>query len=171
MSGPDIDISIEAGRWDDIPGVEALVERSIRTALSQVAPTLSAGAVSVLLTDDAAVRILNREWRGKDTPTNVLSFPGDDALDGPADPDAPPPQIGDIALALETIQREAQEQGKALDHHLTHLVVHGTLHLLGFDHEDDGEAEEMESLETAILAGFGIADPYLHPEDRLTHHE
>jgi probable rRNA maturation factor len=171
MSGIDIDISIEAGRWDELPEAEALVERACRTALTAAAPNLAGGAISLLLTDDAAVRILNRDWRGKDKPTNVLSFPGDDPLDGPLNPDLPPPQIGDIALALETIRREALDQQKPVDHHLTHLVVHGTLHLLGYDHEEEEEATEMEALETAILAGFGIPDPYLHPEDRLTDHE
>lgn len=167
----DIDISIEAGRWDDVPNAVSLVEQAIRAALTKTAPDLAVGAVSVLLTDDAAVRILNREWRGKDNPTNVLSFPSDDPLDGPLAPDMPPPQIGDIALAYETVCREAAEQGKQVTHHITHLVVHGTLHLLGYDHEDEDEAEDMEATEAAILAGFGIANPYIHPEEQLNGHE
>ncbi|MFD2264087.1 rRNA maturation RNase YbeY [Lacibacterium aquatile] len=167
----DIDISIEAGRWDDVPDATGLVDRAIRAALAKTAPDLAAASVSVLLTDDAAVRILNRDWRGKDKPTNVLSFPSDDPLDAPLSPDMPPPQIGDIALAYETVCREAVEQQKQIAHHITHLVVHGTLHLLGYDHEDEDEAEDMEATEAVILAGFGIANPYIHPEEQLNGHE
>jgi probable rRNA maturation factor len=112
--------------------------------------------MTVLLTDDREMRDLNRRWRGKDAATNVLSFPAGDepeGIDGPR-------QLGDIVLAAETIAREAEAQGITLTDHLSHLVVHGTLHLLGYDHEDDAEAERMEALETTILAGLGIADPY-----------
>ena len=105
----------------------------------------------VLLTDDAAVRDLNARFRGKDAPTNVLSFPA------PANPEG---HLGDVALAFGVCTREAAEQGKALGRHLQHLVVHGVLHLLGYDHMSDDEAEAMEGLERIVLAGLGAPDPY-----------
>lgn len=108
------------------------------------------GAVSLLLTDDAALAVLNRDWRGKDRPTNVLSFPAAEQSDF----------WGDIALAAETVSAEAAEQNKPFENHMAHLLTHGFLHLLGHDHEDDGEAERMEARERAILARLGIADPY-----------
>lgn len=109
------------------------------------------GEVSVLLTDDAEVKTLNADFRAKDRPTNVLSFPA---------PDFAAPHLGDVALALETCAREAKDQGKTLGDHLSHLVAHGVLHLLGWDHEIEAEAEAMEALEREVLAGLGIADPY-----------
>ena len=114
--------------------------------------------VSLVLADDITVQALNRDYRGQDKPTNVLSFA---ALEdgGPALP-GEPVALGDVVLALETVLREAREQGKPLADHLRHLTVHGALHLLGFDHESDEEATEMEALEVSILAGLGIADPY-----------
>ncbi|GAM97207.1 metal-dependent hydrolase YbeY [alpha proteobacterium U9-1i] len=111
------------------------------------------GAVSLLLGDDYAVQALNRDFRGKDQPTNVLSFP-------PAAHGAEPGFLGDIALAAETIVQEAEFQGKSFDNHAVHLVVHGFLHLLGYDHENDADATKMESRERAILASLGIEDPY-----------
>ena len=109
------------------------------------------GAVAVLLGDDLRIAELNRQFRGKDGPTNVLSFPG---------PRADPQFIGDIALAAETIAEEANFQGKRFEHHAAHLVVHGFLHLLGYDHDEPAKAEAMEAHERAILASIGIADPY-----------
>lgn len=115
--------------------------------------------VSIVLADDAFVRDLNRTWRGIDTPTNVLSFPaGDDDGQGPC-------LLGDVVLAYETVQREALAAGKQMPDHVSHLVIHGTLHLLGFDHQDEQEAIEMEALETAILARLGVADPYSRGPD------
>ena len=112
----------------------------------------------MVLTDDAEQQVLNRDWRGIDKPTNVLSFPQ-------IEPFAPVSGIlGDIILARETLEREAQEMGVSLEHHFTHLMVHGFLHLLGYDHMDDDEALAMEGLETQILASLGVADPYA--EDR-----
>jgi probable rRNA maturation factor len=113
-----------------------------------------AAEISIVLTNDAEQRDLNRDWRGKDAPTNVLSFPQ-------IEPFAPVFGIlGDIILARETVAREADEQGTPFDHHFTHLVVHGFLHILGYDHIEDDEALQMESLETQILAELGIGDPY-----------
>ncbi|MBB4211098.1 putative rRNA maturation factor [Rhodothalassium salexigens DSM 2132] len=117
-----------------------------------------AGTASLLFADDATVRPLNAAWRGKDRATNVLSFPADDAL-----PDGSETCVGDIVLARETIAREATEQGKTLADHTVHLILHGLLHLAGFDHESDAEAAVMEALERAGLAAVGIADPYAPP--------
>jgi probable rRNA maturation factor len=105
----------------------------------------------IFLTDDATVRELNTRFRGKDAPTNVLSFPA---------PEVPAGQLGDIALAFGVCAREAAEQRKPLAHHLQHLVIHGVLHLLGYDHETDPDAERMEGRERALLAGLGVPDPY-----------
>ncbi len=159
----EIDVLQEAGAWHRVPGAEsraaAAVEAALAATLPDVAPGLGRASVCVVLSDDAAVRDLNRDWRGKDKPTNVLSFPVDPPVETPAD--MPPPMLGDIVLAFETVLAEATEQQKQPLDHLTHLVVHGTLHLLGFDHEIEAEAEDMEAREAAILAGFGIANPYL----------
>lgn len=113
-----------------------------------------AAEISILLTDDAEQQVLNRDWRGKDAPTNVLSFPQ-------IEPFGPVVGIlGDIILARETLEREAIEQGTSFEHHFTHLIVHGFLHILGYDHIEDDEALEMEGLETQILASLGVPDPY-----------
>ena len=109
------------------------------------------GSITLLLTDDASVRELNAQFRGKDAATNVLSFPA---------PPNPEDHLGDVALAYGVCAREAAEQGKPLAHHLQHLTVHGVLHLLGYDHIGDDEAEAMEGLERTVLAGLGVPDPY-----------
>lgn len=159
-----LDIDIEdwpSGTW------EALAKRAA-SAAGESEPLLASPGLlaSLLFTSDAEVRSLNREWRGRDMPTNVLSFPmlerGE--LSGLARAKAdsgPPVMLGDIALAYETCAREAAEKGVSLEHHAAHLIVHGLLHLAGHDHvENDEQAEAMEALETAILAKLGIADPY-----------
>ena len=147
---------------------EALAERAA-SAASDAAPELGNArlSVSVLFTSDAEVHDLNREWRGRDKPTNVLSFPmlDRDALLGLA-ADGPPEMLGDIALAYETCAREAAEKGASLEEHAAHLIVHGLLHLAGHDHvHSDEEAEAMEALEKAALAQLGIADPYADRDD------
>ena len=121
-------------------------------------PQAAASELTVVLADDRLLRRLNREYRGQDRPTNVLSFGGLDVRseDGPEMPRL----LGDVVLARETVFREARAQNKAPGEHLSHLVVHGVLHLLGFDHDTDAQAEFMESAECAVLAGLGIADPY-----------
>nr|WP_031550300.1 rRNA maturation RNase YbeY [Parvularcula oceani] len=119
-------------------------------------PGMRGGEVSVLFTDDGAVQSLNRDWRGKDRPTNVLSFPADPVPGLPEDMQP----LGDLALALGTCEREAAEKGVSLRHHAAHLLVHGLLHLLGYDHRDGEEARAMEALETRALASLGIAPPY-----------
>lgn len=133
-------------------------------AVEQLAPELANERLqaSLLFTSDEEVHVLNREWRGKDKPTNVLSFPmleREDLLDFA--PDGTPELLGDLALACETCTREALEKGVSIEDHASHLIVHGLLHLAGHDHEtSDADAEAMEALETKILALIGIADPY-----------
>jgi len=145
-----VSIDVETGdaRWrSDLPDVDRVVERAGEAALAG----RSGGGVAVLLTSDEAVRELNLRFRGKGSPTNVLSFPAAPNVDE---------HLGDLALAFGVCAREAREQNKSLADHVSHLIVHGALHLLGYDHEDDAEAEKMESLERDILAGLGVADPY-----------
>ena len=155
-----LEIDIEGwpeGAWAELAGRAA-------DAAAQVAPELANPRLvaSMLFTRDEHVHELNREWRGKDKPTNVLSFPmleRDDLL--ALAPDGPPEMLGDLALAHETCAREAAEKGIALAEHAAHLVVHGLLHLAGYDHEtSDADAEEMEALEVKALAHLGIDDPY-----------
>lgn len=151
-----IDILVEAGLWPARAKLKRLVERAIGAAVRAAHPPLAPDAeLSVVFTDDAHIRRMNRAYRGKSKPTNVLSFPG-----LPAHETQFGPLLGDIVFAAETVAREAAEQDLAMDDHLTHLTVHGFLHLLGHDHVTDPEAEVMENLETAILATLGIADPY-----------
>lgn len=132
-----------------------LAERAVLLALEQSSARIKGAAeLSILLTDDAEQRELNQQWRGKDASTNVLSFPQIEPF-GPV-----VGLLGDITLARETLIREAEDQGVTFEDHFTHLVVHGFLHILGYDHLTDDEATAMEGLETAILATLGIADPY-----------
>jgi probable rRNA maturation factor len=139
--------------WPD--DLDARAEEAMLAALRFAQPKITGAAeLSILLTDDAEQRELNRQWRGKDSSTNVLSFPQIEPF-GPVTG-----LIGDIILARETVEREASEQGITFEAHFTHLVVHGFLHILGYDHLDDAEATRMESLETQILASMGIDDPY-----------
>jgi probable rRNA maturation factor len=148
----DIDIVTNADGWDALPDAIALIHRAIVAA---AAHEKIAGAVTVVLTDDAEIRDLNRDWRGFDKPTNVLSFPT-----APSPGETSDRPLGDLVLAIETIRREAGEEGKSLADHVSHLAVHGLLHLAGHDHDTDEKAEAMEDLERRILAGLGIADPY-----------
>jgi probable rRNA maturation factor len=157
----DLDIAIDG--WPDALDWEGLAERAVEAAAG-AEPVLASERLtaSLLFTSDEKVHDLNREWRGKDKPTNVLSFPmleRDELL--ALAPDGPPEMLGDIALAHETCAREASEKGVSLEHHTAHLIVHGLLHLAGHDHVDsDAQAEAMEALEIAALAKMGIADPY-----------
>ena len=141
-----VDVEVEVPDWHSVTDVGALVERAVRAALGG-----EAAAVTVLLTDDAAQAELNARFRGRDGSTNVLSFPA---------PASARPHLGDLSLAWETCRSEAEAQGKTLADHLTHLTVHGVLHLRGRDHMDDAEAEAMEAEERTILAGLGVPDPY-----------
>jgi probable rRNA maturation factor len=148
-----IEISRNADGWPE--ALDSRAEEAVRAALVQSKATIAGPAeLSIVLTDDAEQRVLNRDWRGIDKSTNVLSFPQIEPF-GPVSG-----MLGDIVLARETVEREALEQGVTVADHFTHLVVHGFLHLLGYDHMDDDEALAMEGLETQILASLGVADPY-----------
>jgi probable rRNA maturation factor len=156
-SSPDIvvDIAVESPLWEAFGEASAVATRAIKTALQFADPDLPEETeISLLLCDDAFVQELNRRWRGQDKPTNVLSFPAaeDEGFERLL--------LGDIAVAYETMAREAEAEGKSLKAHFCHLTVHGLLHLLGYDHETDAEADEMEDLERKILAALGIDDPY-----------
>lgn len=143
--------------WDDLATRAA-------EATAQIAPELAHPRLiaSALFTSDEDIRALNAEWRGKDKPTNVLSFPMLERSDlTDLAPNGPPELLGDIALAYETCAREADEKGIPIEHHAAHLIVHGLLHLAGYDHEkSDEDAMAMEALETKALAVMGLADPY-----------
>jgi probable rRNA maturation factor len=158
-----IAISVEDPGWSKLaPDAARLLRRAARDALAEAKSDGWKGSrvgheISFVLTDDKRMRALNRTYRGKDKPTNVLSFA---ALDADRPKAGMPWLLGDVILAAGVITREAKAQRKKLDHHLSHLAVHGVLHLLGYDHEADKEAEAMEALEIAALAGMGIANPY-----------
>lgn len=159
----EVDVLVEAPEWAQLPDAEGLAVGAALAALAAVSAEVPTPAeMSITLTDDAHIRVLNREWRDMDKATNVLSFP---APDLPEDAEGAPQPLGDVIVAYETLRREAELDGKPIAHHLTHLVVHGTLHLLGYDHIEDDEAEEMEGLERRILDGLGIDDPYRLPQD------
>ncbi|ODR99903.1 hypothetical protein AUC68_01905 [Methyloceanibacter methanicus] len=166
----DIDVVRHDGAWAERGIGDAMVELAAHAALA-VAPPLKDARyeLTIVLTDDAEIGQLNRTWRGKDQPTNVLSFPAGDiphgaegaenAVHGGCVP------LGDVVIAFETTEAEAAEKAITLPDHVSHLVVHGTLHLLGFDHLDDAEAEQMEGLERQALASLGISDPYADDDD------
>lgn len=153
-----ISIEVEDEAWTRmLPGLEALTDTAVKAALAACGVSEHQTEVFVLFTDDSAIAELNDKWRGKPRPTNVLSFP---APGGMPLPDGEPRPLGDIVLASGVIAAEALDAGKTLQDHCTHLLVHGCLHLLGYDHEDEAEAAEMEQLEIDILKGLGISDPY-----------
>ncbi len=147
-----IEVEVEEAVWtQDVPNAEAVSLRAAGMTLSHVHHDAGQDGVSILLTDDDALQDLNSRFLGKNKPTNVLSFPA---------PPNPEGHLGDIALAYGVCAREALEQGKTLSNHLSHLTVHGVLHLLGYDHMDDGEAEAMEAMERTVLEFLGVPDPY-----------
>jgi probable rRNA maturation factor len=159
-----VDVLIESEAWQMLPDAEDLARHAIAAAAaSSAALRRRNGELSVLLCDDETIAGLNGRWRGQEKPTNVLSFPAlplhGAELSGqvPLSDQVP---LGDIAIACETLVREAGESGKTVSAHFSHLVVHGFLHLVGYDHETDDEAERMERLERDILAQIGVADPY-----------
>ncbi|WP_310618396.1 rRNA maturation RNase YbeY [Flexibacterium corallicola] len=151
-----VDITLQAEGWPEEELLSKRIESCLVAAFQSVKlEVIPDTEVSLVFSDDAQVQELNRMWRNKDKPTNVLSFPGDDKEEPPYGP-----LLGDIILARETVERESGDLGIPFDHHLAHLIVHGTLHLFGYDHQDDEEAEEMEGEERKILALLGIPDPY-----------
>ena len=156
---PMTEVLVVAECWQSEPNSEAVIQRAVAAAAAIVGAELGEAELAVMLTDDSGIRTLNNNWRGIDKPTNVLSFP---ALppSGGSGPDDAPRMLGDIAIAYQTTRAEADDEQKPFDHHLSHLAVHGFLHLIGYDHENDDDAEAMESLETEILAQLGIPDPY-----------
>ena len=154
-----IDTIIEDPRWPgDLPGIAA---RAVRAALEAAGLDPDDHEIALLAASDAEVADLNRRFRGRPRPTNVLSFPSAELEPG----DPPPEALGDVALAYETCAAEARAQGKTVEAHATHLIVHAVLHLLGHDHADEAGASLMEGLEARILAGLGIADPYAAGKD------
>lgn len=154
-----IDIAHEAPVWMSIPDAEAVIRRAIEEAVADAA--LGNCEIGVVLTDDQRMRALNLAWRGINEATNVLSFPA------PERPSSGPRLLGDLVFAHETLMREASTAGLPPRHHLSHLAVHGVLHLLGYDHQSDKEAEAMEHRERAILARLGVSDPYAHDDRQL----
>ena len=163
-----VETVIEDARWEAF-GLAALAERAAAAALAGVGLPAQGFAVSLMGCDDARIATLNADFRGKPQPTNVLSWPSEERgaefvgetpdLPEPGDPEDPEP-LGDVAIAWETCAREAEEQGKPMADHVTHLLVHGVLHLLGYDHVEDEDAALMEALEVRILASLGVSDPY-----------
>lgn len=162
MPSLDIQISVEDEGWLDEPALLALSEKTLGAAAELLSKEeaqpfpKTAPELSLVFTDDASIREINAEWRGKDKPTNVLSFPAFPLAPGKM----PGPMLGDIVIARETVEREAVDLDKTFEDHLTHLLVHGFLHLFGYDHIQADEAEKMEALETRILAKLGLSDPY-----------
>jgi probable rRNA maturation factor len=151
----DVEIVRQSEAWDGAEINDDVLSQAAIAAFVDAAPRIeNGGEVSILLTDDAEMQALNLKWRGKDTPTNVLSFPS--GGEGG--------HLGDVVLAYETVEGEAKQQSITIADHAAHLVVHGMLHLLGYDHEQEDDAVKMERLETEILATLGIADPYGHGE-------
>ena len=165
LAGLKIDVLVDSEQWKNAATAKAVIRRALR----QAATTLSTktAELAIVLTDDVAMRRLNRNWRGVDAPTNVLSFatknPGDQ-LDQRLGSRLVGNHLGDIVLAYVTVKREARREGKPFDHHLAHLVVHGFLHLIGYDHGNDAQAHRMETTERAILRDLAVPDPY-----RATH--
>jgi probable rRNA maturation factor len=157
-AGPlSIDIAVQLEAWHRVGDLEALADRAVRAALA-VADLHPAGdaSLSLVLCDDPFIRTLNRQWRDRDCPTNVLSFPAAEPMRAMT--------VGDVIVAFETSAREASEHGMALADYLQHLIIHGVLHLFGFDHERAADAAVMEALEARVLASLGIVSPYDDPE-------
>ena len=166
-TAPALDIIVDSPLWKAQRGIKAVLQRAIREAAAMAAT--SGGELAIVMTDDSAIRALNRDWRGKDQPTNVLSFPA-------YAPSRPLPRkgagsgragearmrlLGDIVIAYETMAREALAEHRPFRHHLAHLAVHGFLHLVGHDHAADADADAMEALEIAVLARLDVPNPYL----------
>ena len=159
LATPITEVLVVAECWHDAPEAEAVIQRAIVAAAESVDADVGEAELAVMLTDNSGIRTLNGNWRGIDKATNVLSFPALQPT-GARKPGNSPRMLGDIAIAYQTMRREADEEQKPFNHHLSHLAVHGFLHLIGYDHENDADAETMEALEIEILAQLGIPDPY-----------
>lgn len=151
------DMAINADGWQNEETLRQLVDGVLQATLLELGFDNIDSELSLVFTNDADIREINAKWRHIDKPTNVLSFPAFALQPG----QEPGEILGDIVIARETVEREAAEENKSFDDHLSHLVVHGLLHLMGYDHQNDDEAEQMEALERKILASLGISDPYL----------
>lgn len=150
----EIDVNVAAAAWDAVDGLERLARDCVDASLAETGETLAVGCeLSLTFCDDAEIQALNAEWRGKDKATNVLSFPTPGPLSARL-------LLGDIVIAYETVAAEAVEQQKSLRDHAAHMVIHGFLHLIGYDHESADEADEMEALERRIASRLGLRDPY-----------
>jgi probable rRNA maturation factor len=160
---PMTEVLVTADCWLAEPDAETMIQRAIAAAAELTGADVGDAELAVMLTDDAGIRTLNHNWRGIEKATNVLSFPALQPT-GPRDDDDAPRMLGDIAIAYETLRREADDERKPFADHLSHLAVHGFLHLVGYDHENDADAEAMEALEQEILAQLGIPDPYAERE-------
>ena len=152
--GVQIEVMARSARWRRQPKAEKIVKIAVLTAAEALSTPRA--ELAIVLDDDSAIRALNRKWRGQNVPTNVLSFPAP----APGKTQPAPLYIGDIVIAYETTAREAIAEGKPFEHHLAHLAVHGFLHLLGYDHDNDHDARTMERLERTILKRIGVPDPY-----------
>lgn len=150
-----VDLRVEAGDWPSPSHLRSLARRIVDAAAASISPLPRSGELSLLFTDDAHIRVLNRHYRAIDKPTNVLAFPSAAPADGRSGM-----ILGDVVIASETLRREARSQDLTIEAHLAHLILHGFLHILGYDHTDEAEALAMERLETAILGDLGIADPH-----------
>jgi probable rRNA maturation factor len=149
-----IDVLVDSALWKEPAKARAIVRRAVAAAAGALSTAQT--ELAIVLTDDSAIRQLNRLWRGIDSATNVLSFPTKRTADEP-------PHLGDVVLAYETIAREARAEGKPFAHHLAHLTVHGFLHLIGYDHQAAADADAMEQVEREVLRRLHIPDPYRHP--------
>jgi probable rRNA maturation factor len=159
---PDTDVILEDPRWVDAVNAELLASQAAAALFSLDVATLATSAeMSVLFCSDARMRELNFRWMGKDAPTNVLSFPAPETQ-----ANAGARHLGDIALAFETIGTEAKAEGKAMSDHAMHLLIHGMLHLIGFDHQTDDEADHMEAIESRVMKSLGLNDPWASAQSR-----
>jgi probable rRNA maturation factor len=153
-----IDVVARSARWSKRPTAKTIVKKAVLAAAKAV--STPPAELAIVLGDDSGIQALNRDWRGKNAPTNVLSFPAAHPGARPGKTRPASPYLGDIVIAYQTVAREAAAEGKPFNHHLAHLAVHGFLHLLGYDHENDRDAQTMERLERTILKRLAIPDPY-----------
>lgn len=162
-AGLKIDVLVDSEGWQNAGAAKAVIRRALKQAATML--STETAELAIVLTDDAAMRNLNRNWRGIDAPTNVLSFATKHLNNRPKSGN----HLGDIVLAYETVKREARREGKPFDHHLAHLAVHGFLHILGYDHGNDAQARRMETIERAILRDLAVPDPYCANHSTAAH--